>query len=310
MTLLTLRKSNQTRTQLDVAQQKALADLYEQAYQEALEELAKYQQMGTATGYLQTLRLTQLTEKLRKVYTDLHQKLEQTVLSDMGAVSSTVVEDTAKFYEKVGLKIGVSYASIPTEVVQSIKTGKVYEGNWSLSKAIWGQDKKVMDDIQTIIAKDLALNKGSLEIAKDIEKYVKPSTQKPWDWNKVYPGVSTKIDYNAQRLARTLVSHAYQQSIMESAKKNPFAKGVKWLASNSHRTCQLCIDRSENDSYGLGSGVFPVDELPLDHPNGLCTFSIVLVGTLKQTSDRVADWVNGASDDELTAFLKANNIAL
>ena len=310
MTLLTLRKSNQARTQLDSAQQKALTELYEQAYQEALAELSRYQQLNTATGYLQTLRLTQLTEGLKRIYTNLHQKLEQTVLSDMKVVSNTVVDETAKFYEKVGLKIGVSYASIPTEVVQAIKTGKVYEGNWTLSKTIWGQDKKILDDIQTIIAKDLALNKSSLEIAKDLEKYVKPSAQKPWDWNKVYPGVSTKIDYNAQRLARTLVSHAYQQSIMEAATKNPFAKGVKWLASNSHRTCQLCIDRSENDSYGLGSGVFPVGELPLDHPNGLCTFSIVLVGTLKQTSDRVAAWVNGASDDELTAFLKANNIAI
>lgn len=310
MTLLRLKRSNKARKDLDREQLQALADLYDQAYQEAKAELAYYSYMNTPTGYLQTLRLTQLTEKLQRIYRGLSQQLETQLTGDMVKVSQTVIEETAEYYASVGLKLGASYASVPTEVVEAIKTGQVYDGNWSFSKAIWGEDQKIINDIQTIIAKDVSLNKGSLDIAKDIEKYVNPSAQKPWDWNKVYPGVSTKIDYNAQRLARTLVSHAYQQSIMEAAQKNPFAKGVKWLASNSHRTCQLCIDRSENDSYGLGSGVFPIGELPLDHPNGLCTFSVVLVGTLKETSDRVADWVNGADDDELDRFLAENNISV
>ena len=52
------------------------------------------------------------------------------------------------------------------------------------------------------------------EIAKDLESYVRPNARLPWnlrmaDGKKIY---KKQIDYNAQRLARTLVQHGYQQS--------------------------------------------------------------------------------------------------
>lgn len=310
MAIFKLNVSTKTRKKVDQQQRKMLSDLYEEAYREAQEEIAKWSTQNTATASLQTWRLKQLTSQLSTIYQNVYRDVEKQIITDMTTVSQSVIVDTEEFFSAVHLKIGESYANVPVEAVNSIRLGEVYQGDWTLSKAIWGDYSVVRNDIETIIAKDLALNKGSLEIAKDLEKFVNPNAAKPWDWGKVYPGVRTKIDYNAQRLARTLVSHAYQKSIMESAKKNPFAQGVKWLASNSHRTCQLCHDRAENDSYGLGAGVFPADELPLDHPNGMCSYSVVLTGTLSECGDRVVDWVNGATDEELERYLAENNIAI
>ena len=69
--------------------------------------------------------------------------------------------------------------------------------------------KNTQGDIQYIVAQGIASQKSAFDIAKDLEKYVDPSAKKDWAWSKVYPGTKKVVDYNAQRLARTMVSHAY-----------------------------------------------------------------------------------------------------
>ena len=310
MTLLRLKSGTSMRNALEASQKKRLQKLYLDAAQESKRRLQFYANQSSATAYLQTLRLNQLSAELDRVYYNLYSNTEPELKQEMNAMSKAVLKDMSQFYSSIGLKFGVKYANVPEEVVDSIALGKVYEGNWSLSKAIWGDYNAVRNDIQTIIAKGVALNKSTLDIAKDLEQYVDPTARKPWDWGKVYPGVRTKIDYNAQRLARTMVSHAYEQSLVLAAEKNPFVQGIKWLASNSDRTCELCHERSERDGYGLGAGVFPIDELPLDHPNGMCTYSVVLIGSLQDISKRLSRWVAGEPDEKLDEYYRKGFISV
>ncbi|MFR3483130.1 MAG: hypothetical protein ACLTXL_06365 [Clostridia bacterium] len=86
--------------------------------------------------------------------------------------------------------------------------------------------------------------------------------EKPWNWGVVYPGVNRQVDYNAQRLARTAVTHAYQLSLQRSTRDNPFVRGYRWHSSNSGRVCPLC--RKQDGT------VFEKVICPLDHPNGMC----------------------------------------
>lgn len=87
------------------------------------------------------------------------------------------------------------------------------------------------------------MNKSAFDIAKDLEEYVDPKAKKSWDWKKVYPGVSSKIDYSAQRLARTMPAHAYQQSLEATVKNNPFIDGYIWHSGTGKRTCEICRER-------------------------------------------------------------------
>ena len=48
------------------------------------------------------------------------------------------------------------------------------------------------------------------------------------------PTSDIKVDYNAQRLARTLVQHSYQQSVIAVTKDNPFVTEVAVLTENSN----------------------------------------------------------------------------
>ena len=157
--------------------------------------------------------------------------------------------------------------------------------------------KKTHKDIDKIVAEGVALNKSAYDIAKDLERYINPTARKEWDWSKVYPGTNRVIDYNAQRLARTLVAHAYQQSLERTCEKNPFVTGYKWVSANSDRTCELCKER-DGQIYEKG-------DLPLDHPNGLCTFIAVIPDSMTDISNRLADWAKGKSDSALDEFAES-----
>ena len=82
-----------------------------------------------------------------------------------------------------------------------------------------------------------------------------------------------QVDYNAQRLARTLVQHAYQQSIVEVTLNNPFITSYMWI-SNGSRACEKCIEMDGN--------IYEKDQLPLDHPNGMCIIEMVVKPTMNQ----------------------------
>lgn len=238
--------------------------------------------------------LDNLQKQINGQLNDLSKNLYNTIKSNMGAVAAAAAQDAFGFNQSIGLVIQGMFSRVPKDVVESVITGQVYGGKWSLSRSIWEHTTKSKKDINTIIAEGIAQNKSAYDIAKDLERYVNPSAKKPWDWSKVYPGTARVVDYNAQRLARTMVSHAYQQSFVRTTQKNPFVTKYRWDSSNSGRVCKLCEARD-----GV---LFEKNELPLDHPNGMCTFIAVMDQPMVDMADRVADWAMGGSDPELDDY--------
>ena len=251
---------------------------------------------STTSGRLRKMYLKKLQEEIEAQLNPLGEELENMILSNMLGVSEAVCGSNLEFLRAIGMPVEGAFLHVPADVVKTVMTGQLYEGKWSLSKAIWKNTAKVKRDLNTIIAEGITQNKSTYDIAKDLERYVNPSARKPWDWNKVYPGTSKKIDYNAQRLARTMVSHAYQQAFVRTTQKNPFVTKYKWDSSNSGRVCELCASRD-----GV---LFNKNELPLDHPNGMCTFIAVMEDSMVDMADRIADWALGNTDPELDAYAK------
>lgn len=297
--ILDFNESQHLRLKLTRTQRKQIRRLYMQVYQEVNREVEKLKGLQNVTSLSNTTSLRQLARDIEKEYENLDGRIEDLIKSNMNEISSKVVEDSAKFATSVGLIVGSGYYNLPSEIVNRIATGKVYENNFSLSKRIWGQSQKIKRDINQIIAKGTIMNKSSYEIAKDLERYVNPLARKDWEWSKVYPGTNRKIDYNAQRLARTLVSHAYQQSIIITTKDNPFVEGLRWLVANNHRVCPICMEREGK--------IYKPEELPLDHPNGQCTYEAVIEKDMTEISNRIADWVHGKEDFELEKYAKSLN---
>lgn len=289
MAKLNLNTAQQTRVSLTQKQQKHIAQIYNNA---ALSVGRKARSLpNTPSSPLYKSELNKLKKELKIQLTAAEQALKSEIYDNMESAAQAVVKDNLQFLKNVGLTVEGAYSKVPTEIVKMVATGQLYEGKWSLSRALWKDHMKTQYDINTIVATGIAANKSAYDIAKDLEKYLKPDARKDWDWNKVYPGTRRKVDYSAQRLARTMVSHAYQQAFVRTTQNNPFVTEYIWLSSGGERMCEICADRNGQH--------YPKDKLPLDHPNGMCTFEAVLSGNMVDISNRIADWALGGSDPEL-----------
>lgn len=291
---LDLSTAENFRLEVTARQQRDIERMYKRISRNINKEASNLP--NTTSGALRKMYLKGLQNQINEELTGLGKDLENLITSNLGEMADAVVEDNLRFLVYVDMPIQGAFSHVPSDVVKAIISGQVYEGDWSLSSALWKHTQKTQKDINTIIAEGVAQNKSAYDIAKDLEKYVNPTARKSWDWSKVYPGTSLKVDYNAQRLARTLVSHAYQQSFVRTTQKNPFVTKYRWDASNSSRVCPLCASRD-----GV---LFDKDDLPMDHPNGMCTFIAVMSDSMTDIADRIADWVNGNPDPALDEYLE------
>lgn len=295
-----LKNAEQVRQTTTMSQQKEIKRLYEQLYQDVTRKVG---QLGN--NNLQKQNLILLQRDIKNRIAQLNSDIQNGIIRDMRIVSNEVVEDTRTFLKQCGFRdedIHNAFSYVPDQIIRNITSGNVYQDGWTLSSAIWGHNKRVQDDLSKIISFGTAQGKSAVEIAKELERYVDPSARKQaktiqsWRYDKagnkikdsVYFG---KIDYNALRLARTMISHAYQQSFENVNRNDPFVIGYRWLTSNFHgRVCKICRARAETDQFGLGVGVFPKDQLPLDHPNGMCTFEAVIPDSMTNIARKIGQW--------------------
>lgn len=296
---LRYKTSEEVRESLTIDSLKRIKKSYEDLYNNIT------RQINASGKNMQKQRLVLLQRELEDSIKQLNDDIANNITNTMKTVSKQVTYETRSYLKQMGFSdadINNAYFYVPDQIVNNIITGNVYKAKWTLNDAIWGYNKNTHNTINNIIAMGTKENKSTYEIAKDLEKYVNPEARKPsrvirgWriDENgkkvkdKFYFG---KVDYNAQRLARTLISHSYQQSIIRESKNDPFVKGIKWLTSNFHsRVCIICTERSQQNNYGLGTGVYPKDRLPLDHPNGMCTFVTVMDDSMEDIADMVGKW--------------------
>lgn len=293
MAKINLQDAEQARLTITKEQEVEISKLYRQVYLDLKKQMDSLplKGEGTVSQSLRRTYLNKLTKQLKEAYQELDTKLASQIQGEMNRASQAVVEGVSEWTNKVGLKVEGTYSYVPKDIVSILSSGKLYGGDWTLSKAIWGHTQKTVHDIDQVVATGVAANRSAYEIAKDLEKYVNPEAHKEWEWSKVYPGTNKKVDYNAQRLARTMVSHAYQQSLLATTKYNPFVKGYRWRSAHSSRTCEIC--------NGRDGQLYSANDLPLDHPNGLCTFLVELEGSLEDVANRLGDWANGANDPAL-----------
>lgn len=294
MAKLSLNTAEQLRIQLTEEQQKQIEDLYKKASRRVAAQAKKAPRVPSDA--LRKRYLNELRKQIDVQLKNIGEELEGTIKGNMRRVSQSVCDANLDFLTQAGMPIAGAFSHVPDDIVRALATGTVYEGNWSLSQSIWRGTHKAQKDIRSIIATGVAENRSAYDIAKDLEKYVNPTARKEWDWNKVYPGTAKKVDYNAQRLARTMVSHAYQQSFVRTTQKNPFVTEYIWLASNSTHVCEICEERDGKH--------FPKDDLPMDHPNGMCTFEAVIPDSMTDIADRLADWAQGKDDPRLDEWAK------
>lgn len=275
--------------------QKRIKQLYEDVAK-SLEDNVSSVDLTKSSGSLKQYYLKSMQDEVEKAVDGIDKELNSTIQNSAESSGGLVVTAQNTIMKRAGLSLEGAYGYVPEQVVKNLVSGSLYKGDWSLSQSIWKSGNKVKSDVQNVIAKGLAENKSVKDISEDLITYLRPSARKPWDWGKVYPGTSAQVDYNAQRLARTMIQHAYQQSMIQSMKYNPFCNGVVWHSVFAHgRTCELCKERDGN--------LYELKKLPLDHPNGLCYFEPAL-DDMNNIADSLADWVKGKKNKGIDDYVE------
>ena len=276
------------------SQKKEIAALYEKWADEIGEKAKHYSHKSNASAAVSEKQMKELQKMLKATGQEVSNEVYSKIKKNMYTIADAVVADNVKWLQSFGFSadgLNAAFNYVPDEVVRNLITGQIYASGWSLSSRIWGDNEQTMKDAYQIMAKGLAENKPVFEIAKELEQYVRPSAKKAWnpvlamkntktgkiEYKRIY---KKQVDYNAQRLARTLAQHSYQQSFLATTQKNPFITDYIWH-SNGSRPCPLCLDRDGKH--------FNKNELPMDHPNGMCTMEPVVVDDLV---DQLANWFN------------------
>lgn len=259
------------RTAITKSQEREIRKLYNQWAREVRE----MEKSLPDTPYNETQRrnLVEMYYQLRSASIQLSTEINTSVSTNVEWMGKTVQRVNVRWLESVGLtpeSLNKKFSQSTDTAIRNILTGKLY-GDKSLSDKIWDISKSNLDDINTIIAKGLAENKSLTDIAKELERYLNPDTRSDWRIVRVtnpdgtisvYRIHNGKVDYRAQRLARTSIQHAYQQTMVALTKDNPFVNGYIWHADGGH-PCALCLDR-DGEHY-------TAESVPLDHPNGQCS---------------------------------------
>ena len=185
------------------------------------------------------------------------------------------------------------------DVVNTILKGLIYADLLSLKKRCTKSINRTLNLLKKKVnnlsnkSDDITIS----EIITDTENIINPKVK------------DKKLLYDANRLARTTLIHSVREIIKENAKDNIFNIGIKWELSPDHwdrmPDGDECDVYAENDMYGLGIGIFPVDEVPFQHINCLCSLYPIMLD-YNIIAERIENWINGASDNELEDWIKQN----
>lgn len=289
-----VREAQKKRIQISRNQQKEIHKLYEEIARDLNGELKKHDSKTLTYRWLKDYAAS-----VSKASTGLYNAIKNEMTSSVLATGEAVAEAEKAFYSNLAPALSKRFSDvfsdIPKSVADELLSGGIYHQFAGLSERLWDYQRQFNRDIQTVIVKGIAAQKSAYDLAKDLELYLNPSAKKPWNWGIVYPGTNRKVDYIAQRLARTSVTHAYQMSFQRSTRDNPFVEKYQWHSSNSGRVCSICAARD-----GM---YYEKDQLPLDHPNGMCAVTAVISKSDDEITDELAAWAKGKPNAGLDKWL-------
>jgi hypothetical protein len=143
-----------------------------------------------------------------------------------------------------------------------------------LSDSVFKNQALMSGKIDNIVNSGILNGRSAAEIAKDVRQYINPN-------------VMGGTRYAALRLGRTELNNAAHGMAKSLYADSPYVEAVKWYLSGSHPRSDECNTFADEDANGLGSGVFPPDDVPdKPHPQCFC-FIAPITPTPKQFMNKL-----------------------
>lgn len=238
-------------------------------------------------------RTVALQHEIKQIMGDTADKISDTVKAGITDGVNIVVD--SRIAGGIGIlkdinvliagKIPSAFAHIRTDAVKAVLNRKLSDGKM-FSNRIWDLKNHSGNVISDVVARGVTIGQSARDMAKEIEPYLKgykelkEAYRGDEDFQTAWKTLRRKrgdLRYDSMRLASTEINHAEREATIQSAERAPWVLGIKWNLSLSHPKIDICDAYADRDLYGLGRGVYPPRDVPLDHPNGMCFLTDVLM---------------------------------
>lgn len=165
-----------------------------------------------------------------------------------------------------GLQVTVQFGRLALTAVERA-ANRYYSDGLKLSDRLYRINTEMRQTIENTIVRGLAQQLSAAELAKQMRADLAAAG-------------SSNPRYHAMRIARTEINTAHREAHILSVQNadgtlKDYTDGVRWNLSLSHPAPDICDLYAGYDSGG-GPGVYMPDDVPSDHPSGLCFTTTVL----------------------------------
>jgi len=291
---------------LRLKQEPAIRQIYVDAAANVSRDLSR---LAPGASDLTRNHLRALEKSLTREAENIRRALEGRLRSDLqqatGLGGRSLQAHMTSCLQSAGLRLDMvrvqrGFGDVNTAAVEAIWART--RNGMKLSDRIWQTSDNARDNMRSIILDGVARGRDSVQVARDLEQYVKHGAA---TMAGDYPGMMARIGkrapkdlcYEAFRLARSEMSMAFMEGTYAAGRVNPAYKGVRWLLSSSHPLPDVCDDLASADLYGLGPGGYPAgDEPPYPHANCLCTVGPIAENT-QEFVERLKKWRDDPSSE-------------
>lgn len=285
---------------LNKKQEKELLSIYRELAKQLSSEIDSCR-TSSSKQYLSEM------EEMVQAYTNyLELKLNKTIKNNIKASSHIASSVELAYYNSITNDVRLRtifnklVVTTSANTVKKLIQGQYYADGKTLDHRIWNLTKKNAKDIDTLIKVNISRGANSRKLAKQVDKYVNPL--KRTEAKTFVSGMSSKVSYQAQRLARTSITHSFAETTIENAKNNPFNIGIKWILSTSHYEKQVKRHGPDIcDKYA--DKIFKPKDVPVQHPNCLC-YLLEESEDIDIVIEKLNKWCNGEPNLELEKWLE------
>jgi len=169
-----------------------------------------------------------------------------------------------------------------------------------LSQRIWNTSSETRRKLDALMYEMIREGKGSLEIARLVERFLIPGrakirTRKPY---------GTDASYDAMRLARTEIARAANQAAWVSAMLNPYVDQIRMRRSSTGQVgCPVCTPLA--GPVGGAGVVYSVYSAVIGpyHPHCMCYLVPEVTDSPRTVTNNLAVMLEQAEAELLTPFL-------
>jgi hypothetical protein len=268
------------------------------AFDGAVKSLAaKVEAVGeeTLAGAAATALLGDIAEVLANLKADYGQLLELAslevaqvaadresavaTLADWGVDANLLPGLTKTVTLSSGAEASVRFSTVAQSAVERA-ANRVYSDGWRLSDRLWSLDQQTREVVRQTIVQGVTEQISAREMAKRLETHLRDGMKlSSWVTDKER---AVNVRYSASRIARTEINTAHREAHIQSAidpstgQLKGFISAIGWRLSVSHPRMDICDVWASDDGDNLGEGNYLPENVPSDHPHGLCyTISVL-----------------------------------